>query len=139
MKDKSQPPRHDPWDVECEQAALGGLLVNNRLIDQAAIEITPDLFYDPLHQRLFDTILKLSADGPVTPLVVNSFLKSDPGYGAVGGMNYLVGLVGGAPALPNISRLATILRDHAVRRQLIRIGEGMAASAHAPPSEFPAR
>jgi len=45
--------KKEPYDIELEQAALGALLVNNDRIDEAASMMRADVFYDPLHQRIY--------------------------------------------------------------------------------------
>ena len=131
--------RHTPYDIEVEQSCIGSLLVSNDLIDIAAADLRAEHFYDPLHQRLYRTILTIRSEGTVTPLTLHSALKSDPGLASVGGHGYLAGLAQAAPALPNIQQLASILIDLANRRELIRIGEGITNQAYDPPRETPSQ
>lgn len=130
-------PRHQPYDLELEAAVLGSMLVSNRLIDIAAVEMDAEILHEPLHQRLFSMFVQLMTEGGVTPLIVWSVMKTDQALAEVGGMSYLVSLAQAAPALPDIPRLAKILRDLAVRRQLARIGGAMIEGAHEPPADFP--
>src|ERR1700730_17023859 len=54
--------RHVPYDIEVEQALLGAILVDNQAIERVASLIQADDFYDPLHPRVFETILPASAE-----------------------------------------------------------------------------
>ena len=127
--------RHVPYDIECEQALLGQLLLSAESISVAAAELEPHHFYDPFHSRLYEMIVHLSTEGKVTPLVIHAVMKNDPGMQELGGHAYLVGLAQAAPALPNIPDLARILRELAARRVLIKIGEDIVNAAYDGPQE----
>ena len=128
--------RHVPFDVTIEQALLGAILVDNRALEQLVGFLKADEFYDPMHMRMFQTMLVIWERGMVvTPLTVHSALKADAGLIEVGGLEYLAGLAGSAPAIPNVKDLARILHEHAIRRGLIHIGEDLVNSAYEPPAE----
>lgn len=137
MKDQTEAYRHVPYDIEVEQALLGALLLDNRRIDEAAAELEPEHFYDPLHARLFDMICYLpSEETAPSPLTVHAVMKTDPGLIEVGGHAYLSGLAASTPAMPNVLDYARILRDLAARRALIRIGENLVNGAFEPPRDL---
>ena len=131
--------RHVPYDVEVEQALLGAILVDNRALEAASALVKAEHFYDPLHQRLYETMLQSHDRGGMvlTPLTLHAAMKADPGLVEVGGHAYLVGLAQAAPALPNVRDYARILHDLAVRRALIRIGEDIVNAAYEAPRENP--
>lgn len=131
-----EPVQHKPFDIEVEQAVLGALIIDNSLIDAAAAELDPEHFYDGLHARLYEMIVHLQTEGSVTPLVIHSVMKTDPGLIEVGGLGYLVGLAEAAPAMPNIKDLTRILRDLFDRRRLIRIGEDLVNDAMEAPRQL---
>jgi len=122
--------RQLPYDVEVEQALLGTVLVDNYSLERVSATLKPEHFYDPLHQRLFEAIEKMWAKGQiVTPLTLKAAVENDPGLAEVGGHAYLVSLARAAPALPNVNEYARILRDLAMRRELIHIGEDIVNTA----------
>lgn len=131
--------RHVPYDIELEQALLGSMLVDNKLIDIVASELDPRHLYDPLHQRLIEMICYLQNEGTVTPLIVHSIMKADPGLVEVGGHAYLMGLAQAAPALPNVRDYVRIIKELAIRRELIALGEEMVNDAYDSPKDRPAR
>jgi replicative DNA helicase len=135
------PPRHEPYDVEIEQALLGALFMDRAAVDILAAELTPEHFYDPLHQRLFETMVYLATaeDMKLTPLAVQSVMKTDAGLTELGGRDYLFNLAAAAPALPSLKDYARITRDLATRRELILIGEELMSSAYEAPHSVPAR
>jgi replicative DNA helicase len=130
--------RHVPFDVEVEQALLGSILVDNRALEQVVGYIKAEEFYDPMHLRVFQTMLSVWERGMIiTPLTLHSAMKADAGLVEVGGHAYLASLAAAAPALPFVRDLARILHDLAIRRGLIRIGEDMVNSAYEPPEQSP--
>ncbi len=131
--------RHVPYDIEVEQALLGSILVDNRALEPVSTILRADQFYDPLHQRLYETMLQSHERGGMvlTPLTLHATMKADPGLVEVGGHAYLVGLAQAAPALPNVRDYARILSDLAVRRSLIQLGEDIVNTAYEAPHEKP--
>jgi len=129
--------RHVPYDIEVEQALLGAFLVDNQAIERASSILKAEDFYDPLHQRIYETMLTASERGGMvlTPLTLNALMKADPGLIEVGGHAYLATLHQAAPALPNVRDLANILHDLSVRRTLIRIGEDIVNTAYEAPAD----
>lgn len=131
--------RHVPYDIEVEQALLGAILVDNRVLEGVSAQLKPEHFYDPLHQRLYETMAGAIERGGmvVTPLTLHATLKNDPGLQEVGGHGYLAGLAQAAPAIPNVRDLARILYELAMRRTLIQIGEDIVNSAYEAPNDKP--
>jgi replicative DNA helicase len=129
--------RHVPYDIEVEQALLGAILVDNRLLEGVSAQLKPEHFYDPLHQRLYETMAGAIERGGmiVTPLTLHAALKNDPGLQEVGGHGYLAGLAQAAPALPNVRDLVRILYGLALRRALIQIGEDIVNTAYEAPHD----
>lgn len=125
-----EPLRHDPWDIALEQGLLGALLVDNRLIDRVASELDPEHFYDPLHARIYEVLVYLITEGAVSPLLLHRVMSTDEGLREVGGVVYLAGLAAAAPAMPNISDYIRVLKELAVRRHLIKIGETVIDQAY---------
>jgi replicative DNA helicase len=131
--------RHVPYDVDVEQALLGAILVDNQAIERVSPVIKAEHFYDPLHQRIFETMSVAFERGSyaLTPLTLHAAMKADPGLMEVGGHAYLAGLAQAAPAMPNVRDFARIIHDLAVRRALIHIGEDIVNQAYEAPHEKP--
>src|SRR6201992_3601621 len=129
--------RHVPYDIEVEQALLGAILVDNQALERVGALIKAEHFYDPLHQRIFETMSMAVERGSfvLTPLTLHAAMKADPGLIELGGTVYLAGLASAAPAMPNVRDYARILHDLAVRRSLIRIGEDIVNTAYEAPTE----
>lgn len=66
------------FNVELEQATLGGLLIHNQAMQlQPCQNLRADHFYEPVHQRIFESIRVLVEAGkPATPMMVNPTLPA---------------------------------------------------------------
>jgi replicative DNA helicase len=131
--------RHVPYDIDVEQALLGAILVDNQAIERVSAILKAEHFYDPLHQRLYESMTASFDRGGliITPLTLHAAMKADPGLQEVGGLAYLANLAQAAPALPNVRDYAKILQELSVRRALIHIGEDIVNTAYEAPHEKP--
>jgi replicative DNA helicase len=129
--------RHVPYDIDIEQALLGAVLQDNRVLERVSGNLKAEDFYDPLHGRIYETLIGMIERGGVvaTPLTLHATMKADPGVIEVGGQAYFEALRAAAPAIPNVRDYANILRDLGVRRALIRIGEDIVNTAYEAPIE----
>lgn len=128
-----------PFSPQVEQAVLGLCLVNNKAIDLVAADADEHIFYETVHRALWTFILHLASEGIVTPLIVYSAMKTNEALAELGGLNYLVTLAEAAPALSDTPSLVRVLRDLAVRRDLITIGEDLVNDAYEAPKDQPSR
>lgn len=128
--------RHEPFSVEIEQSVLGHAIRSNAAIDTLAAELISSDLYDPLHQRIMDSMLHLRASGSVTVMRLNSHMQGDPGLtGDTEG--YIALLASAAPACHDLPSLLRTLKDLSGRRQLCEIGTNIADGAATHPSENP--
>ena len=116
--------RLQPHNIEAEQAVLGALLLNNEIYDRIAAIIEPHHFYDPVHGRIWETAARrISKNALASPVTLKPFLAEDEGLAELGGTEYLVRLAGAAISIIAAKDYAQTIRDLAMRRDLIRIGE----------------
>ena len=81
--------RQLPHNIEAEQGLLGALLINNDALDQIANFLQAKHFFDPVHQRIFESIAKLIANGNLaSPVTLKSYLELDEGLAELGGASY---------------------------------------------------
>ncbi len=113
-----------PHNIEAEQALLGALLVNNEIFDRVEDVVDLAHFYDPVHGRIFNIIKqRIQNNALASPLTVKSFLSDDEGLQELGGEEYLVKLAASAVAISSSRDFAELIRDAAIRRELIEIGK----------------
>lgn len=48
-----------PKNADAEAALLGALMIDNRLAEDVQMKLRPDHFFEPLHARIYEAILKL--------------------------------------------------------------------------------
>ena len=48
-----------PQNIEAEAALLGAMMLDNRLVEDIQIRLRPEHFFEPLHGRVYDAILRL--------------------------------------------------------------------------------
>ncbi len=112
-----------PHNLEVEQALLGAILVNNEAANRVSF-LAQEHFFDPLHQRIFETALKLIERGQLAlPATLKTYLDDDEGLREVGGPKYLARLAASATSVLHAEEYGRAIYDLAMRRALIQIGE----------------
>ena len=65
--DTTPPHRMAPHNIEAEQALLGAILVNNEALYRVSDFLEPAHFFEPVHQRIYDTARQLIRTGARSP------------------------------------------------------------------------
>lgn len=117
-RDADAAPVHELFSVEIQEALLGAIMTDHHALDMAAELLSPEDWYDPLHQRIYEMILVLRSEGSaVTSVILGSVMKGDAGLKEVGGVNYLKSIARATPALPNVKDYARIIRNFSLQRK----------------------
>lgn len=112
------------YSLEAEQAVLACLLQNNKLIKK--IELLENDFYLEKHRLLYHTINTLHEDGVPPDLVtVVSALKKNNILDEVGGSSYVAGLSECGFVVANWTNYAEVVRQFAVKRNLLELATRM--------------
>ena len=123
-------PRQPPHSEDAEQSLLGGIMLEERAWDQIADVVSGKDFYRPDHRLIFRAMGDLmERNQPLDAVTVGDHLRRQDKLDEAGGRAYLARLVGNTPGAANIRRYASIVREHAMLRQLIEVGGDIAASA----------
>ena len=113
-----------PHNLEAEQNFLGAILIDNELMDRVEFALRPEHFYDPVHQRVFETALRLISRGQLaSPVTLKAFFTNDPAFQNEDPAQYLGDLVDGVVSLSAVEDYARAIHDSFVRRELVRIGD----------------
>ena len=133
------PYRGPPHNIEAEQALLGAILVNNEALDRVEGFLEAQHFYDPLHRKVYETIVHLSTSSKlITPITLKPYFENaEPIDAGLTVSQYLVRLAVNATTIINAREYGATIRDLATRRQLILIGEDMVNAAYDTPVDFP--
>lgn len=109
-----------PHNVEAEQAVLGAMLLNERIVPDIVDSIRPELFYKSAHQKIFSVMSAIFNKGRNVDIVtVANELKTKGELESVGGNLYLSKLVENVPSAANAAAYGRIIKEKGILRQLI--------------------
>jgi replicative DNA helicase len=119
-----------PQNVEAEAALLGALMIDNRLVEDIQMRLKPHHFFEPLHGRIYEAILRLTDRNMIAnPVTLRPLFEADEGIKEVGGPAYLAQLTGSGAAIIGARDFATQVYDLALLRALIGVGRDLVESA----------
>jgi replicative DNA helicase len=119
-----------PQNVEAEAALLGALMIDNRLVEDVQLKLKAHHFFEPLHGRIYDAILKLTDSNRVAnPVTLRPLFEGDENIKEVGGVAYLAQLTGSGAAVIGARDFAGQIYDLALLRALIGVGRDLVEGA----------
>ena len=119
-----------PQNVEAEAALLGALMIDNRLVEDVQLKLRPDHFFEPLHARIYEAILRMTdANRVATPVTLRPLFESDETIKEVGGPAYLAQLTGSGAAVIGARDFAQQIYDLALLRALVGVGRDLVEGA----------
>ena len=125
--------RIPPHSIEAESSLLGALLLDNEAWDQVAEMVTESDFYRHEHQLIFTSLASLiGADKPADVITVFEELRLKGKDQDYGGLPYLNQLAQYVPSAGNIKRYAELVRERAILRKLIAVGDQISGSGFRP-------
>jgi len=123
--------RQPPNNIEAEQLIIGAILTNNEAINKIGDFLRPEHFYEPIHQRIYESILRFNDRGLIAdPVTLRNYFDKDEGLSDLGGASYLAKIAGMASGIINVMDLASIVYSLAISRSLIDIGEEVVNHAY---------
>src|SRR5947199_5577830 len=126
----SEAPPALPQNVEAEAALLGALMIDNRLVEDVQLKLKPLHFFEPLHGRIYEAILKLTDSNRIAnPVTLKPLFEADEGMKEVGGPSYLAQLTGSGAAIIGARDFAGQIYDLALLRALVGVGREMVEQA----------
>jgi replicative DNA helicase len=117
------------YNREAEQAVLGSMLRDNSVIAGVRATVAAEQFYTDAHQKVFRVIMDLHEQGQPADVVTAANRLKECGQIEDVKYSYLAELLAAAPTASNAEHHAGIVRDDAVRRDLISFGKKLAADA----------
>ena len=122
-----------PHSLDAERSVLGGLMLDNSAWERIEAQLAAEDFYRADHRTIFRCIQELV--GQNSPLDIVTIAEALTGMGElenVGGMAYLSSLADATPTASNIQAYAQIVRERAIVRALISVGQEIAESGFNP-------
>ena len=122
--------RKMPHNLPAEQNLLGALLIDNDIMEKIDDRLRAEHFYDPLHGRIFATMMRMIDRGQLAnPVTLKSFF-SGTDNGSDGAIeDYLGELADGVISLAQSADYAVTIYEAHLRRELIRIGDDVIEDA----------
>lgn len=112
--------RVPPQAVEVEEAVLGAMLIEHEAATIALQMLSPEDFYKPAHQHIFEVLHDLyERDNPLDLLTVENELRDKELLDTCGGAGYLSELTRSVSSAANIDYHAQIISEKATKRNLI--------------------
>ncbi len=117
-----------PNNIEAEQSVIGSILVNNEIFDEINTIISNVNFYDPMHQKIFNSIENLIYKGMLAnPITLKNFFENEKDE--INVPEYLVKITKFSTSARQAIEYSKIIYDMFVRRELIKISEQMIDNA----------
>lgn len=114
--------RVPPHNQEAEQSVIGAIFLEPQALITASEILIPDDFYRSAHQKIFQTMLRLSDQGKAIDVItVTEELSSHNELEDVGGISYITEIANAVPTAANVGYYAQIVSEKAVLRRLIRV------------------
>ena len=119
-----------PHNIEAEAALLGALMIDNRLVEDVQLKLRSDHYFEPLHGRIYDSILRMTDKNMVAnPVTLRPMFEADEAMKEVGGPAYLAQLTGSGAAIIGARDFAQQIYDLALLRSLVAVGRDMVEGA----------
>ena len=122
--DESLIKRVMPNSLEAEQSVIGSMIMDKDAIVTAMEMLIAEDFYYQQYALLFETILELFNKGlPVDLVTLQNRLREKDVPPEIISMDFLRDLVAAVYTSANVKHHAQIVKDHSMRRKLIKINE----------------
>ncbi|MEM7072676.1 MAG: replicative DNA helicase [Pseudomonadota bacterium] len=116
--------RTPPANTDIEAALLGAILRNNRAFDLISDLLEPAHFYAAEHAWIFEQFAGYARQGkPVSAETLKHIVDAQSLLQEAGGSAYLFELVGKTVSVISVRDHAQLIRDLAIKRALIDLGE----------------
>ena len=113
-----------PHSLEAEQSVIGSMIMDKDAIMTANEILISEDFYHQQYGILFDTMVELYNSGlPVDLVTLQNKLKEKNAPAEIASLDYVRDLITAVPTSANVKYYAKIVKDHAVRRKLIKLNQ----------------
>lgn len=103
--------------LEAENAVLGSILIDPRVLPIVEATLSPEDFATQLHQEIFRAAVALEhGNQPVDPVLIREHVGTDPAIG-----EYLFQLIDTTPTAANVEAYIPLVREGSQRRALAQL------------------
>ncbi|SDY83619.1 replicative DNA helicase [Thermoactinomyces sp. DSM 45892] len=119
-----------PYNEQAEQSVLGAIILEPSCMDQVRGQVNTDDFYRIGHRRLFAIMCEMRDDKkPIDMVTLTEELQKKNWLEEAGGVAYLTELASFVPTASNADYYAGIVREKAIRRDLMVQGQQLVSQA----------
>lgn len=109
-----------PHDTELEEVVLGALMLEKDAYMNVSDILTPDAFYDPINQKIYEAITSLGFNQrPIDMMTVTEQLRQNGTLAEIGGAVHITELAGRVYSAANVEFHAKIIAQKHLARRLI--------------------
>lgn len=120
-----------PSDLEAEMSVLGVAFLNKDALEKISDEVTEDMFFNDKNRTIFNCIISLYKEhNPIDITTVKAELDKKKALNEVGGIPYLMEVIDSVVTAANLEYYIKILKDHAIRRNLINTATDIITNAY---------
>ncbi|MFC0343607.1 replicative DNA helicase [Epilithonimonas hispanica] len=120
-----------PNALDFEKIVIGTFLIDRKGLDHSIDLLTPEVFYDPRHQTIFATILKLyESNSPIDLMTVIQDLKKNEKLNLAGGDHYIIDLTMGVSSSAHIEYHVRVILEKYILRSLINVSANVIDSSY---------
>lgn len=121
-----------PHSLEAEQSVIGSMLMDKNAIVTASEMIQRDDFYQHQYGVVFETMVELYNEGrPVDLVTLQDRLKEKDVPPEISSLTFIKDVIAAVPTSANIRSYASIVREKAILRRLIKVNEEIANTCYA--------
>ena len=120
-----------PHSEEAEQSVIGSMIIDREAIVAATEMLTSEDFYQQRYGILFDAIKELADEGkPADLIMLQAKLKEKDVPPELCGLDFIKNLVDAVPTSANVRHYASVVKDKATLRKLIKTTESITNSCY---------
>ena len=120
-----------PNSLEAEQSVIGSMLMDKQAIISAGEILSADDFYHRQYGIMFQTMVDMNnAAKPVDIVTLQEALKEKDVPPEVYSLEFIRELLAAVPTSANIRHYATIVKDKAILRNIIRVNDSIATACY---------
>src|SRR4029453_7049098 len=102
----------------------------NRLVEDVQLKLRPHHFFEPLHARIYEAVLRMTdANRVANPVTLRPLFESDESIKEVGGPSYLAQLTGSGAAVIGARGFAQQIYDLGFLRAPVGVGRRLSKGA----------
>ena len=120
----------EPKNLDAEKNVLGCAFMSEQALEKVSNSLSKEMFYDEKNAIIFQAILDLHKDAKaIDSLTLKNEIEKYKPINEIGGVEYLTDVLQSVVSASNVDAYIDIVKDKALRRNLIRACESIEQTA----------